>query len=71
MKQKHGTLNCRNHAEFFCVVTTCSIVAGCRHFRDPCCFGNFGILSQHCAESQSRRPWLDSPPPWKPQISYV
>jgi len=29
---------------------------------------NVGILPQPCTASQPRRPWLQSSPPWRPQI---
>jgi len=32
---------------------------------------NVGILPQHYAASQPRRPQLESSPPWKPQIYHV
>jgi hypothetical protein len=46
-------------------VTPCTLVVGHQHFI------GVGILPQHYTALQPRRHWLESLPPWKPEISNI
>jgi len=65
--------------EVFGVVTPCGVVMGCQRFGclhlhpedgGSIDLRNDGIPSQHYTASQSRRPWLETSPPWKPPKSH-